>query len=239
MDNNKNDFKEVKNDSSSLKDYEIEVDVPEKKGFFSDIIDKIKKLNSTKLLGSGNKDTFQKTNISISSMWTIGSFRRVLMEKLETFNKSLFKSKENVDQSNITTHIIGRDEVKGNDISKDVTKAPFEPVIPVAKSAALKSNRIIPQPVKTNIINNAKSAKDVKEEIAQTQGIQVEDVEINDEFVEEYEKDPLNDLTAGDIIHNTSRKINPIISSIEVGEINVNENKKEEKERDDDDNRDL
>lgn len=239
MNNNIDDLKKVKNDSASLNDYEIEVS--EKKGFFVSLVDRIKGGNSTKLLESGNKDTFQKTNRSISSMWTIGSLRRALMEKLETFNRSIFGAQENVDQSNITTHVIGRDDLKKDDLSQEATKTPFEPVIPVAKSVAARSNRIIPQPVKTGIINNSKSAEDVKEEVAETQGLTLEEVEISEEFTEEYEDDlNINNLTAGDIINNTSR--NAIqFSSIEVAEINVQKDKpKEQKqERNDDDDRDL
>lgn len=239
MNNNIDDLKKAENDSASLKDYEIEVETSERKGFFASIVDKIKGGNSTKLLESGNKDTFQKTNRSISSMWTIGSLRRALMEKLETFNRSIFGAQEVVNQSNITTHVIGRDDLKKDDLSQETTKTSFEPVIPVAKSAAARTNRIIPQPVKTGIINNSKSAKDVKEEIAETQGLTIEEVEISDEFAEEYE-DNLNidNLTAGDVINNTSR--NAIqMSSIEVGEINVEKDKPKEQERNDDDDRDL
>lgn len=239
MNNNIDDFKEVENDSTSLQDYEIEIESPVRKGFFANIIDKIKGNNSTKLLESGNKDTFQKTNRSISSMWTIGSLRRVLMEKLETFNRTIFGTQEVVDQSNITTHIIGRDEVKKEDLSQDATKTPFEPVIPVAKSVASRANRIIPQPVKTGIINNSKSAKDVKKEIAETQGLKLEEVEVSDEFVQEREDDlNIDNLTAGDIINSTSR--NAIqISSIEIGEIKIDKDKPKEQERNNDDDRDL
>lgn len=236
--NNIDNIKDVENDSASSKDYEIEI--PEKKGFIANIIDKIKSNNSTKLLDSGNKDTFQRTNRSISSMWTIASLRRVVMEKLEILNKSLFGTPEVVDQSNITTHIIGRDEAPKDDLSQTAEKSEFEPVIPVSKSAVARANRIIPQPVKTGLINNAKSAKDVKEEIAQTQGIEVEEVEVSEDFMEEYENDIPNieNLTVGDVINNSSKNINRV-SSIEVGEINVSEKNSKEVERNDDDDRDL
>lgn len=239
MNNNINDYKEVENDSTSLNDYEMEVETPEKKGFFANIIDKIKRNNSTKLLESGNKDTFQKTNRSISSMWTIGSLRRIVMERLESFNRALFGSQENIDQSNITTHVIGRDEVKKDDLSQEAIKTTFEPVIPIAKSVAARTTKIVPEPVKTGIINNEKSSKDVKEEIAENQGIQVEEVEVSDEFIQINEKEQLNidNLTAGDIINRASRNINLIVSSIEIGEIKIGQDKP--KERNDNDDRDL
>ena len=237
MDNldNKN---EVENDSASLKDYEVEV--PEKKGFIANIIDKIKGNNSTKLLESGNKDTFQRTNRSISSMWTVASLRRVLMEKLETLNKSLFRTPEAVDQSNITTHVIGRDELKKDDLEQTAEKSEVDRVIPVSKSAAARANRIIPQPVKTGIINNSKTAEDVKEEIAASQGIKAEEVEINEDFMEEYETDSksIDELTVGDVIKNNSQTMKQV-SSIEVGDIEVGGKNSKEIERNDDDDREL
>ncbi len=237
---NKEDEKIVdNNESASLKDYEIEVDAP-KGGFFSRIMDKLKGKEETKALGDGTKDTFQRTNRSIASMWTVAGIRRAVMEKLDKLNKSLFRTPEVVDQSNITTHIIGRDEIKKDDLSQENEKTTVDRIIPIAKSAVAKSNRIIPQPVKTGIINNAKSTKDVKEEIAQTQGIKVEDVEINEGFIGEYEKDNQNisDLTAGDIINSTSKNINQS-SSIEVGKINVGGKTPKEAERNDNDERDI
>lgn len=241
MSNEIENEKNLRNDSAPLNDYEIEVEEPERKGFFAKIIDRIKSGNNTKLLDSGNKDTFQRTNRSISSMWTVASLRRVLMEKLETLNKSLFRSPEVIDQSNITTHVIGKDEQKKDDLSQTAEKSDFEPVIPISKSAAVRANRIIPQPVKTSIINNAKTAKDVKEEIAETQGIKAEEVEVSDEFALEYENDSLGieDLTAGDVINNSSKNINKTTSSIDVGEINISGQEPKEVERNDDDDRDL
>ena len=78
MSNEIKDSKKIENESAVLEDYEVEV--AEKRGFFAGIIDKIKGKNSTKLLTSGNKDNFQKTNRSISSMWAVGSIRRGLMQ---------------------------------------------------------------------------------------------------------------------------------------------------------------
>lgn len=239
MNNEIEDEKNLRNDSAPLNDYEIEVEEPERKGFFARIIDRIKSGNNTKLLDSGNKDTFQRTNRSISSMWTVASLRRVLMEKLETLNKSLFRSTEVVDQSNITTHVIGRDEQKKDDLSQTAERTDFKPVIPISRSAAVKSTRIIPQPVKTSIINNAKTAKDVREEITKPKGIKTEVVEISDEFDLENDSLGIGDLTAGDIINNSSKNVDQPASTIDVGEINVGTQKPKEVERNDDDDRDL
>lgn len=240
MSNEIDDEKNMRNDSAPLNDYEIEVEEPERKGFFAKIIDRIKGGNNTKLLDSGNKDTFQRTNRSISSMWTVASLRRVLMEKLETLNRSLFRSPEVVDQSNITTHVIGRDEKKKDDLSQTAEKSDFEPVIPISRSATVKSTRIIPQPVKTSIINNAKTAKDVREETTKPKGIKTEVVEVSDDFeLERNDSLGIGELTAGDIINNSSKNVEKPTSTIDVGEINVNTQKPKEAERNDDDDRDL
>lgn len=238
MDKNKEELNEVEHDSASLKDYEIEVEEPAKKGFFANIIDKIKGNNSQKLLNSGN-ETFQKTNRSISSMWTIASLRRVVMDKLENLNRSLFRSPEAVDQSNITTQVIGKNDAKKEELSQEAEKTTFEPIIPIAKSAAARATVIVPSPVKSGIINNSKSAKDVREEIEAAQGLQAEEFEVSDEFTLEYEKDSLNidELTAGDVINNTTKNVNP--PTIEVGEIKVEEKPKKQQERNGDDDRDL
>lgn len=220
--------------SAPLKDYEIEVDAP-KTSFFSRIMDRLSGKEEKKAIGDGKKETFQRTNRSISSMWTVASLRRTLMEKLENLNESLFRKPERVDQSNITTHVIGRDDVKKDELSQETEKTTVDRIIPVAKSAAAKANRIIPQPVKTGLINNAKSAKDVKEEVAQTQGMRAEEVEISDDFIDEYENNikGIDDLTAGDIINNASK------NTIEAAEINVGEKQSKQQERNDDDDRDL
>lgn len=239
MSNEIEDEKNMRNDSAPLNDYEIEVEEPERKGFFAKIIDRIKSGNNTKLLDSGNKDTFQRTNRSISSMWTVASLRRVLMEKLETLNKSLFRSAEVVDQSNITTHVIGRDEQKEEDLSQTAEKSDFKPVIPISKSASVKSTRIIPQPVKTSIINNAKTSKDVREEITKPKGIKTEVVEVSDDFELESDSLGIGELTAGDVINNSSKNVEQPTSTIDVGEINVSTQKPKEVERNDDDERDL
>lgn len=238
MNNEIENEKKLRNDSAPLNDYEIEVEEPERKGFFAKIIDRIKSGNNTKLLDSGNKDTFQRTNRSISSMWTVASLRRVLMEKLETLNRSLFRSPEVVDQSNITTHVIGRAEQKKDDLSQTAEKSDFEPVIPISRSAAVKSTRIIPQPVKTSIINNAKTAKDVKEDTTKPKGIKTEEVEVSDDFELESDSFGIGELTAGDVINNSPKKTDQPTSSIDVGEINVSTQKPKEVERNDDD-RDL
>ena len=60
MSNEIDDKKVIENESAKLEDYEIEVDMPEKRGFFAKIMDKIKGNSDTKLLDSGNKETFQK-----------------------------------------------------------------------------------------------------------------------------------------------------------------------------------
>lgn len=229
MSNEIDDEKNQRNNSASLQDYEIEVEDPERKGFFAKIIDRIKSGNDTKLLDSGNKETFQKTNRSISSMWTIASLRRTIMEKLDSLNKALFSSPEKVDQSNITTHVIGRDDVKKDDFVQATEKvSTFEPVIPIAKSAQLRSERIIPKPV--NIIGNSKSAKDVEAE-KQSLGLKVESMEVEEEAIDK----------------NIDSKINreqkspefpgEVMAPIEAGDISVGGPSKESKAREDGDER--
>lgn len=231
------DSKNIENESAVLEDYEVEV--AEKKGFFAGIIDKIKGRNGTKLLTSGNKDNFQKTNRSISSMWAVGSIRRSLMQGLESINRTLFGKTEKVDQSNITTEVIGKATQDKNDLSQTAEKtASFEPVIPISKSAQLRSERIIPQSVKTGIINNAKSAKDVQEEIVESHGLKAEEVTVSEEFVEEFEEkdDVINELTAGDIINsNVTRNIQNKQPAISVEEIKIGQapSKDNEKETED------
>lgn len=183
MSNEIDSKKELRNDSAQLEDYEIDVEEPEKKGFFSRIIDRIKSANNTKLLDSGNKDTFQRTNRSISSMWTMAALRRNIMEGLEKVTRTLFGSSQaTIDQSNITKHVVGRDDIKKDDFVQTSEKvSTFEPIIPVAKSAQLRRERIIPKPV--NIIGNSKSAKDVKEEKEAT-GIKLESIEVEEELID-------------------------------------------------------
>ena len=217
MSNEIKDSKKIENESAVLEDYEVEV--AEKRGFFAGIIDKIKGKNSTKLLTSGNKDNFQKTNRSISSMWAVGSIRRGLMQGLENLNRTLFGQAEKVDQSNITTEVVGKTPQNREDLSQNAEKTDsFEPVIPISKSAQLRSERIIPQPVKTGIINNAKSAK----EVVENHGLKAEEVTVSEEFVEEFEEKDniINELTAGDIINsNITKNIQnkqPVISVEEI-----------------------
>ena len=221
MSNEIKDSKKIENESAVLEDYEVEV--AEKRGFFAGIIDKIKGKNSTKLLTSGNKDNFQKTNRSISSMWAVGSIRRGLMQGLENLNRTLFGQAEKVDQSNITTEVVGKTPQNREDLSQNAEKTDsFEPVIPISKSAQLRSERIIPQPVKTGIINNAKSAKDVQEEVVENHGLKAEEVTVSEEYVEEFEEKDniINELTAGDIINsNITKNIQnkqPVISVEEI-----------------------
>lgn len=229
MSNEIDDAKKINNNSASLKDYEIEVEEPGKKGLFARIIDRIKSANDTKLLDSGNKDTFQKTSRSISSMWTMASLRRTIMEKLDTLNKALFSTPQKVDQSNITKHVIGRDDVKKDDFVQVSEKiSTFEPIIPLAKSAQLRSERIIPKPV--NIIGNSKSAKDIELE-NESQGLKVESMEVEENAIDK----------------NIDSKINPeqqvpelpeeVMAPIEAGDISIGGPSKETKERDDEDGR--
>lgn len=233
MSNEIDEDKELHNNSASLKDYEIEVEEPERKGFFASIVDRIKNGNSTKLLDSGDKQTFQKTNRSISSMWTIASLRRSIMEKLENINKSFFRTPENIDQSNITREVIGQTPKSIDDLAQANAKTTtFEPVIPIAKSAQLRAERIIPQPVKNGIINNAKTAEDVRQE---NTGLKVEEVTISEDFVEEksLEDTNIDSLTAGDIINSklTKAKENePEKPAIEVAEITVGKLQTKEKD---------
>ena len=232
MSNEIKDSKKIENESAVLEDYEVEV--AEKRGFFAGIIDKIKGKNSTKLLTSGNKDNFQKTNRSISSMWAVGSIRRGLMQGLENLNRTLFGQAEKVDQSNITTEVVGKTPQNREDLSQNAEKtASFEPVIPISKSAQLRSERIIPQPVKTGIINNAKSAKDVQEEVVENHGLKAEEVTVSEEFVEEFEEKDniINELTAGDIINsNITKNIQNKQPVISVEEIKVGQTPTKDKQ---------
>lgn len=204
MSNEVDDKKIIENDSAQLNDYEIEVDMPERKGFFAKIIDKIKGNNDTKLLESGNKETFQKTNRSISSMWTVASLRRTVMEKLETLNRSLFRTPERVDQSNITTHVVGRDDINKDPFTQETEKeSTFEPIIPVSKSPAqvVKKEPIIPKA----IVGNVRTAESIKAEKEEQKNLEVETLDIEEEAIDKNidskveEKAPISSIEAGDI----------------------------------------
>jgi hypothetical protein len=202
--NEVDDKKIIENDSAQLNDYEIEVDMPERKGFFAKIIDKIKGNNDTKLLESGNKETFQKTNRSISSMWTVASLRRTVMEKLETLNRSLFRTPERVDQSNITTHVVGRDDINKDSFTQETEKeSTFEPIIPISKSPAqvMKKEPIIPKA----IVGNVRTAESIKAEKEEQKNLEVETLDIEEEAIDKNidskieEKAPISSIEAGDI----------------------------------------
>lgn len=204
MSNEVDDKKIIENDSAQLNDYEIEVDMPERKGFFSKIIDKIKGNSDTKLLESGNKETFQKTNRSISSMWTVASLRRTVMEKLETLNRSLFRTSERVDQSNITTHVVGRDDINKDSFTQETEKeSTFEPIIPISKSPAqvMKKEPIIPKA----IVGNVRTAESIKAEKEEQKNLEVETLDIEEEAIDKNidskieEKAPISSIEAGDI----------------------------------------
>lgn len=204
MSNEVDDKKIIENDSAQLNDYEIEVDMPERKGFFAKIIDKIKGNNDTKLLESGNKETFQKTNRSISSMWTVASLRRTVMEKLETLNRSLFRTPERVDQSNITTHVVGRDDINKDSFTQETEKeSKFEPIIPISKSPAqvMKKEPIIPKA----IVGNVRTAESIKAEKEEQKNLEVETLDIEEDAIDKNidskieEKAPISSIEAGDI----------------------------------------
>lgn len=204
MSNNIDDKKVIENDSAQLNDYEIEVDMPEKKGFFAKIMDKIKGNNDTKLLESGNKETFQKTNRSISSMWTVASLRRTVMEKLETLNRALFSTPERVDQSNITTHVVGRDDINKDSFTQEAEKeSTFEPIIPVSKSPAQVMNKqpIIPKA----IVGKVRTTESIKTENEQQKDLEVETLDIEETAIDKNidskleEKAPVSQIEAADI----------------------------------------
>ena len=191
MSNEIDDKKVIENESAKLEDYEIEVDMPEKRGFFAKIMDKIKGNSDTKLLDSGNKETFQKTNRSISSMWTVASLRRTVMEKLETLNRTLFRTPERVDQSNITTHVVGRDDINKDSFTQEAEKeSTFEPIIPVSKSPAQA------------MVGNVRTAESIK---AEQKDLEVETLDIEEVAIDKNidskleEKAPISSIEAGDI----------------------------------------
>lgn len=229
MSNEIDENKKLRNDSANLQDYEIEIEEPERKGFFAKIIDRIKSSGNTKLLDSGNKDTFQRTNRSIASMWTMASIRRTIMNTFDRINEALFSQNQDVDQSNITTHVIGRDDVKKDDIVQTSEKvAAFEPVIPVAKSAQLRSERIIPKPV--NIIGNSKSAKDVEAE-KETNGLKLESIEVEEEAID---KDVDTKINQQQQIPELPEEV---MAPIEAGDISIGGPSKEKKDRETEDER--
>lgn len=244
MNNEIENEKNIENESASLNDYEIEVEVPEKKGFFANILDKLKGNRDQKLLDSGNKETFQRTNRSISSMWTIASLRRTIMEKLETLNNSLFRTPEKVDQSNITTHVIGRDEKgKDNFVQTAEKVADFEPVIPIAQSAKLRSEIIIPQ--NKSIINNAKTAKDVRESeeekgesglTTEKEGsLEISSLEVEEEAIDRNIDEKISQIERQVKTENSQEKMT---STIEASEIAVGSISKNTTERETGDERD-
>ena len=174
MDKDKLDKKinnnDAKNPSLDLKDYEQ--DVPDRKNFFSSLLNKFKTNKSQKLLTTGEDTKTHTTNRSISSLWGIGNLRASLFTSLDNVRKSIskkFSSKE--PRNTLSVEIIGENTIEpveksvNNDTVQEVKKPP-----------------IIPNTKSKNIINNSKSAQDVRIELASINASAVE--EKSEEFAD-------------------------------------------------------
>lgn len=150
MDNKEiNNYEE--NTSSHLQDYEIEI--PNKKNFFTSFLDKFKLNKNQKLLDSGNRP--KTTTRSISSLWRLGNIKASLFHTLDSVKKIMSnKFSSEPHKNSLIPEIIGEnlENQKENDFSKDsiISKTHDSPIIPVTeqeKNSSRKSNK----PVKIEI----------------------------------------------------------------------------------------
>lgn len=220
--------------SAPSEDYIIEVEEPEKKGFFAKILDRIRRGNDTKMLTSGEIRTFETTDRSIESMWNRASLRQKLMEKIESLNNAIFRSERNEQVNTMDRVVIGKDTVGKDDKTvEDLTQSvqAVERVIPQSQNPAQQANKGIIVPVSKGIINNSKSAKDVREE-EEPNGLKLEEIE-----VEENEIDKDVDSKINESERQAQESPKETISSIEAGEINFDEVSKNTKARESGDER--
>ena len=156
------DVNEVNTNQNGLKDYEIEV--ADKKGFFSSFFSKLFKTNNNqKLLNTADLPKAQTTSRSINSMWGLGSFRENFFKTLDNARKSIseaFTPKK--DEPTWKAQV-----VKGTVVEPAQTNE--------IKSTEIQSEATYTDPTKTatkGIINNSKTAEDVRLETLDTSGVE-------------------------------------------------------------------
>lgn len=141
--------------NSNLNDYEI--DVPEKKGFWARILEKITN-KSPKALTDGKVEKTPVTNTSISSMWSLRSLRAALVNTLETARKAIFPSRENETQNGFDTVVIGREDSKNPEKNEDLGKEqPAMAKVIFPKDILHTSKNITIEPLASNFTDTSDS----------------------------------------------------------------------------------
>lgn len=156
------DVNEVNTNQNELKDYEIEV--ADKKGFFSSFFSKLFKTNNNqKLLNTADLPKAQTTTRSINSMWGFGNFRENFFKTLDNARKAIsetFSSPKNEPTWKAQV-------VKGTVVEPAQTNE--------IKSTEIQSEATYTDPTKTatkGIINNSKTAKEVRLETLDASGVE-------------------------------------------------------------------
>ena len=155
------DEKKLNTNQNELKDYEIEV--ADKKGFLSNFFSKFFRTNNNqKLLNTADLPKAQTTTRSINSMWSFGSFRENFFKALDNARKSLsetFTPKK--DEPTWKAQVVkgtAAEPTQTNDIKSTEFQAEATHTVPTKATSK-------------GIINNSKTAEDVRLETLDTSGI--------------------------------------------------------------------
>lgn len=160
------DVNELNTNQNELKDYEVEIadEVANKKGFLSNLFSKLFKTNNNqKLLNTADLPKAQTTSRSINSMWDFGRFR-----------ENFFKTLDNARKSISEAFTPKKDEPTWK--AQVVSGTPVEPV----QTNEIKSSEIQAEAIHTGpalatskgIINNSKTAEEVRLETLNTAGVE-------------------------------------------------------------------
>ena len=148
---------QLNNHVNDLDDYKIEV--ADKQGFFATLLNKLKKNKDQKYLNSADLPKAKTTGRSISSLWGMGSIRESLFGTFQNIQKSISeKIFPNTPQNTLAAQVVRADALEQeNNYTKTQTDQidRISPIIPVVKQSAPKG-----------IINNSKTAEDVRLETA-------------------------------------------------------------------------
>ncbi len=142
--NNMND--NLENISADLQDYEKEI--PDKKSFLANLLDKFKFGKNQKLLHSGEHTKTPITNRSISSLWGFGDFRASIFNALDYVRKSISEKFSSEPPRNKLAVEVIRENNLSNEQPIKATNTPeisISPIIPPTQSSK-------------NIINNARTS---------------------------------------------------------------------------------
>lgn len=160
-----NDVNKLNTVPNDPEDYKIEIadEVANKKGFLSNLFSKLfKTSNNQKLLNAANSSKVQTTTRSINSMWGFGSFRENFFKTLDNARKAI--SETFTPQKNEA--VWKPQVVKGIALEQTQTNE--------IKSTEIQAEATHTNPVKTaakGIINNSKTAEDVRLETLDTSGV--------------------------------------------------------------------